>query len=100
MASAAGAGYLAPARSMTIQLSHDNRIALIADAESQIVLTVDLATGEVESIPCQCRPTGLYPLKGNAFRLNELSEGPIVMLEFANRVPRILRIPAEATEER
>jgi hypothetical protein len=58
------------------------------------VMAVDVATGDRGEIACGCRPTGLARM-GNAFRLNELGNEPLWLLD-ASADPRVVFVPARS----
>jgi len=60
------------------------------------ILIFDRSGGATSAIDCACKPTGLYRLAGAAaFRLTELSAGPLQVLD-GNSVPRIVAVPPPA----
>jgi hypothetical protein len=82
----------------SVAASDDGRQVFVADASSGIVATVDVETRRATVMSCGCRPTGLYRLKGNSiFRLTEISQEPVRVLDASSSEPRILIIPPSAS---
>ena len=57
-----------------------SRSLLIADS-SGMIDTVDLISGSLSSLDCQCTPSGLYPLNQSAYRLTGLNQGAFKILD-------------------
>jgi hypothetical protein len=72
--------------------SADGKRLFIASAAANSVVTLDLA-GNRTDIPCTCTPTELTPM-GNAFRLNEMSSGPLWLADNGSSAPRVVFVPA------
>jgi hypothetical protein len=86
-------------RPVAVGVSDDGRLAFIANAQSRTIMTVDLQSGRLSSLVCNCTPTGLYRLKGNAvFRLNELSDTNLQLFDAGISEPRVVFVPAEAKQ--
>jgi hypothetical protein len=87
------------AHPLAVEASEDNRLAFIANGRSRSISTVDLQSGRLSSLACNCTPTGLHRLKGNAvFRLNELSDANLQLFDAGVSEPRVLFVPAEAKQ--
>jgi hypothetical protein len=72
---------------------------VFAAAVSGTVTIVDLMTGSVDKISCQCRPVILEPMKGlSVFRLTEVSREPIMVLDASSANPRMGMIPSNALQ--
>lgn len=79
-----------------VAASTDGRRIFVAGQNSHTVAIVDLDTGSSTLIPCECRPTGIHPLKGLAvLRLNDASLNPVAVLDASSAEPRIVVIPPE-----
>jgi hypothetical protein len=75
--------------------STDGRLIFVAQHDSSEISVVDLQTQATTIVPCHCKPTVFFPLKGTSvFRLNGLSNGPITVLD-ASSTPRTLIIPVD-----
>jgi hypothetical protein len=84
-------------RPVAVEASEDNRFAFVANGDSHTISTLDLHSGKVSSLTCNCTPTGLYRLSGNSvFRLNELSDANLQVLDARAAEPRVLFVPADA----
>ena len=82
----------------SVAASDDGRQVFVADASSGIVATVDVETRRATVMSCECRPTGLYRLKGSSiFRLTDISREPMMVLDASSSEPRILVIPPSAS---
>jgi len=82
---------------VAVEASEDGRLAYVANAQSRTISTLDLHGGRLLSLACNCTPTGLHRLKGNSvFRLNELSDANLQVLEAGVEEPRVVFVPAEA----
>ena len=78
---------------IAVQFSPDGARAYTANATGTLA-AFDLATGEANTISCQCSPTGLQPLSsGMLFRLNEISGGPLLLLDGSGAAPRVWFVP-------
>jgi hypothetical protein len=85
------------ARPVAVGASEDSRLAFVANAQSRSISTVDLQSGRLSSLDCNCTPTGMHRLKGNAvFRLNELSDANLQLFDAGVTEPRVVFVPAEA----
>lgn len=82
------------ANPVAVESSYDKRFVVAANANSGTVVILDQTGGPPVSVPCFCAPTALARLTGNAvFRLNELSTGPLWLLDADAPLPRILFVP-------
>jgi hypothetical protein len=85
------------ARPVAVEASEDSRLAYVANAQSRTISTLDLHSGKLLSLACNCTPTGLHRLRGNSvFRLNELSDTNLQVLDAGVSEPRVVFVPAEA----
>ncbi len=79
-----------------IAVSDDGRFAVIAGAASGSVGIVDLRTSAHTIVRCNCKPSGVHRMTGNAlFRLNEPPDSMTTLLDLSTGKPRILVVPAE-----
>lgn len=79
--------------------SADGRSLILASQETGDVTMVDLATGAKNTVACQCRPDGLFPLSGNAvFRLSEAVKGGFPVFDGDSPEPRITFAAAPEVE--
>jgi hypothetical protein len=80
-----------------IQVSRDNRRAIVANSGSGVVASFDLAGGEPMAARCDCQITGLAALSGNSvFRLSDAASGPVWFFDGDAPAGRVLFIPAAA----
>jgi hypothetical protein len=62
---------------------------------SGTIISADLATGQLTTIVCNCRPSTMQQLKGNAvFRLTDVDYSGILILDGDAEEPRIVITPA------
>jgi hypothetical protein len=79
-----------------IAVSDDGRFAVIAGAASGSVGIVDLGTAAHTIVRCNCKPSGVHRMTGNAlFRLNDPPDSMTTLLDLSTGKPRILVVPAE-----
>ncbi len=76
--------------------SRDRKWAIIANGGDSNLLRVDLNSGNsATTIPCDCKPTQLNMLAGNAmFRVNGLDNGPVWTVDLSGTSPKLLFVPA------
>jgi hypothetical protein len=80
-----------------IGVSDDGHFAVIAGAASGNVGIVDLGTAVLTIVQCNCKPSGVHRMTGNAvFRLNEPPDSMTTLLDLSTGKPRILVIPPES----
>ena len=86
---------------VAVAISHDGKRAFVANSKSGSITILDLqAKTEVGQLTCQCTPTGLDRLAGvDVFRLTELSNRPMWVLEAAAHQSRIVFVPPAAKQE-
>src|SRR5262249_2015717 len=74
----------------------DGSRVFIATRSGRVVIH-DLRSSVETSVTCACSPGVLTPLRGNAvFRLNEMGDGPLWLLDADSTEPRILFVAAPA----
>jgi hypothetical protein len=83
-----------------IAASHDGRSIFVAQEGSEDISVTDLQSRTTVVVPCHCKPTVFSPLKGTSvFRLNDLSTGPITVLDARPGLPpRTLIIPVNPSK--
>ena len=78
---------------VAVQFSSNGARAYTANATGTLA-AFDLATGAANMVSCQCGPTGLQPLNsGMLFRLNEISNLPLLLLDGSGAAPRVWFVP-------
>ncbi len=79
-----------------ISISRDGRWGVVANGGEQSVVYLDLQNGGAPvKMACACQPTTVNALSGGkAFRLNEVSSGPVWMVDLSGTSPRMLFVPA------
>ncbi|HET9942456.1 MAG TPA: hypothetical protein VFR05_03885 [Terriglobia bacterium] len=79
--------------------SRDARWIFVAQRDSEDISILDLETRAVRVVPCHCKPTTFFPMKGvSVFRLNGFSNGPITVLDASSSNPRTLIIPMDPNQ--
>jgi hypothetical protein len=79
---------------VAVQISDDNRRVFIANSESAAVLVLDLDTATLKHLPCDRIPSGFYRMGTTAvFRLTDVSEKPLLLLQDRDEAPRIVFVP-------
>ena len=79
--------------------SIDGARAFIVLRSGQVIVR-DLAGSAQTIVSCDCRPSGLARLRGAAvFRLNEIGDGPVWLLDADGPAPRIVFVAAAAGSE-
>jgi hypothetical protein len=84
---------------VAVAASADRSRVFIAMRSGRIVMH-ELASSSETSLACACEPAVLTPLRGNAvFRLNEMDNGPLWLLDADAPQPRIsfVAVPAEGS---
>ena len=84
---------------VAVAASGDRSRLFIATRSGRIVIH-ELASSSETSLMCACEPAALTPLRGNAvFRLNEMGNGPLWLLDADSPQPRIsfVAVPAEGS---
>jgi len=76
-----------------LAFSTDGKTLFLASAAAQAVTQLDLTSGSLTRIACNCSPTVLARM-GNAFRLTELGGDPLWLLDAPESSPRIMFVPA------
>jgi hypothetical protein len=71
--------------------SSDGKTLFVA---APAVIAMNVATGDVSEIACNCQPSGLIRM-GNSFRLNELGTEPLWLLD-ASAEPKVMFVPARS----
>ncbi len=86
---------------VAVAISHDGKRAFVANSKSGSITILDLqAKTDVGQLSCQRTPTGLDRLAGtDVFRLTELSNRPMWVLEAAAHQSRIVFVPPAAKQE-
>jgi len=90
---------LAPADDRTsdpvaVQFSPDGQRVYVATRQG-MVAGFGIRSEGATFISCGCKPSGLFPLHSRMLiRLNEISDGPLMLLDTANPEPRIWFVPA------
>jgi hypothetical protein len=77
-----------------LTFANDGRTVFVASERARGVYLVDAATGATSTLSCDCAPTTLSAM-GSFFRLNELSDGPLWLLD-ASAAPRLVFVPAKS----
>jgi len=79
-----------------VAVSQDGSRAYVANAKPGSVSIINLKTEGTSTIACGCTPSGLNRLAGSeTFRLTEMSNRPLWLLDTSGTAPRVLFVPAE-----
>jgi hypothetical protein len=79
---------------IAVASSRDSQRIFVANAGSQSLATLDLATGRWGFARAGRSVTGLYSLKGESvFRLTDLSDQPLLVLDGGNAEARVVFVP-------
>ncbi len=74
--------------------SDDGLHVFVTSRKSETVTFIDLERGLSVPLPCQCQATGFRALKGTSvFRLSDLTDSPIAILDASSAEPRIVILP-------
>ncbi|HUQ95491.1 MAG TPA: hypothetical protein VM120_27675 [Bryobacteraceae bacterium] len=77
----------------------DSRRVLVVDNASQSVVEVNLVSGPGRTVQCPCAPTGLSRMTGTGiFRLNEVSKGPLWLVEVQDTGLRTVFVPPDPSD--
>jgi WD40 repeat protein len=78
-----------------VRFSPDGTRVFVASAGGTLS-AIDVRTGTVAASSCNCKPTGLDPLRGGTvFRLNEISNGPLMLFDASTSDSRFWFVPAD-----
>jgi hypothetical protein len=82
---------------VAVAFSTDSSRAIMATATGDIRI-FETGGSELPAMSCGCNTTGLHPLAGGSlFRLNDVSAGPLWLLD-AGSNPRFWFVPPEVAE--
>jgi hypothetical protein len=77
-----------------VAASDDGLHVFVTSRKSETVTLIDLERGLSVALPCQCQATGFRALKGTSvFRLSDLTDSPIAILDASSAEPRIIVLP-------
>jgi hypothetical protein len=79
---------------VALELSKDNQRVYVANAEPGGVVTINF-TGGAQLTPCDCIPTALERMGDSIFRLTELSDKPLMLLDGTGQESRVLFVPMD-----
>ena len=101
LAGASGSQSVAPAddtiqAATALAFSSDGKQLLVANPAGQAVTTFDLVAGGRDSIACTCTPSTLVRM-GDLFRLNDVGQGPLWLLDARPETAGVKFVPADAT---
>ena len=79
-----------------VTASSDGQSIFVAQQDSEDITITDVAARTTTVVSCHCKPTVFSPLKGaSLFRLNGLSNGPMMVLDASTSNPRTVIIPLD-----
>jgi len=80
---------------VAVQFSPDGFAVFAANAAG-VIATIDLTTGSIASLSCQCTPTGLQPFgRASLFRITDISDRPLLLFDGTPARNRVWFVPAE-----
>jgi len=80
-----------------VAASDDGLRVFVTSRKPDSVTLIDLERGLSVPLPCQCQATGFRALKGTSvFRLSDLTDSPIAILDASSAEPRIVVLPVAA----
>jgi hypothetical protein len=82
----------ATAGAVGLQISDDGSQAYAATARGNITV-VDLKSGVAQSVSCQCAPTGIQQLRPGLYRLTDVSNKPVMVLDASSGAPQVWFVP-------
>jgi len=90
---------ISPIASSAALAALDSRRVLAVDKSNQSVVELALDSGDSRSIQCPCAPTGLIRMAGSGiFRLNEVSRGPLWLVEITDSGLRTVFVPPDPSD--
>lgn len=79
---------------VAVRFSADGASVYVATRGGTIA-ALGIETEEASFVSCGCNPSGLFPLRsGTLFRLNDISDGPLLLLDVAGAHLRTWFVPA------
>ncbi len=82
------------AEPVALAFSLDNAWLAVANARTGSVTLLNPETGQSSETACDCRPEGLFRLRGNAvFRITDSRKSPLVLFDGDAAQPRVAAIP-------
>ncbi|MBV6432774.1 MAG: hypothetical protein IANPNBLG_02918 [Bryobacteraceae bacterium] len=78
--------------------SSNRNLALIVNDGGGIV-AVNLKTGEARTVDCGCAATTLSRMSQGVFRISELNNGPLWLVDLNGQDPRAVFVPADVRSE-
>jgi hypothetical protein len=81
---------------LAVSASRDGRWGIVANAGDQNIVRVDLKSASVNtSLTCLCQPSQINMLAGgSAFRVNDLTAGPVWIADLSTTTPKMVFVPA------
>lgn len=76
----------------------EGNTAVVAERNGGL-LAVDLRNNEVRRLDCACTPVTLVRMSQSVYRVNELAEGPLWLVDLNGSTPRAVFVPADAKPE-
>uniref|UniRef100_Q02BY3 Uncharacterized protein n=1 Tax=Solibacter usitatus (strain Ellin6076) TaxID=234267 RepID=Q02BY3_SOLUE len=77
-----------------LAFASDGRTLFAASERIRGIYSIEATTGNTSTLSCDCAPTTLITM-GSFFRLNELGDGPLWLLD-ASAAPRLVFVPAKS----
>jgi hypothetical protein len=90
------AGEVRTADPVAVRVSTDGSQVYAANRLG-ILTSINLSTSSVNAVDCGCAPTGILPLTvAGLFRINEISDRPVMLFDVSTPTSRVWFIPADA----
>jgi hypothetical protein len=78
--------------------SSNGNLALIVNSDGGII-AVNLKTGDARTVDCGCVATTLSRMSQGVFRISELNNGPLWLVDLNGQDPRAVFVPADVKSE-
>jgi hypothetical protein len=76
----------------------EGNTAIVAERNGGL-LAVDLRNNETRRLECACTPVTLVRMSPSVYRVHELAEGPLWLVDLNGSTPRAVFVPADAKPE-
>ena len=84
------------AAAVAVSVSADGTLAYSSHRAGTLAV-IDLVNAAIQTVPCGCAPAGMERLAApGLFRVNEISDGPLMLFDVSTPTPRVWFVPADA----
>lgn len=81
---------------VAVSVSADGALAYSSN-QAGTLAAIDLVNAAITTVQCGCAPTGMEKLAApNLYRVNEISDGPLMLFDVSPPAPRVWFVPADA----